>query len=369
MKVIPFLDLSRFYKKNKKNLIKQVTNVFESSDYILSSEVNKFEQSFASYCESKYCVSVANGLDALKLLLIANDIGRGDEVIVPTNTFIATWLSVSHAGATPIPVEPNAQTNNIDPTLIENAISKKTKAIICVHLYGLPADIEPLKKIAKKNNIFLFEDMAQAHGAKLNGKKCGSLADGAAVSFYPGKNLGAFGDAGAVLVNKKSIYNKLLSLRNYGSVVKYKHDVKGFNSRLDEIQAAILNYKLSFLDNENDHRKKIAIKYIKGLIDIDGLTVPIIDDKFESSWHLFVIKSKKRNSLIKYLNANGVSTVIHYPKPPHLQKAYKAEYKGYHLPMTETLSKQILSLPISGYMKISEVNRIIRLIKIFFEKK
>jgi len=367
MKTIPFLDLSRFNKKNKKNLSKLITNVVDSSDFILSSEVKKFEDSFSLYCNSKYCVSVANGLDALKLLLIANNIGLGDEVIVPANTFIATWLSVSHVGAIPVPVEPDILTNNIDPKKIEDVISNKTKAIVGVHLYGRPSDMASLKIIAKKYKILLFEDMAQAHGAKFNGKKCGSLADGAAVSFYPGKNLGAFGDAGAILINKKSIYKKLLQLRNYGSLIKYHHELKGYNSRMDEVQAAILNYKLNFLKKENLHREKIAMIYIKNLGNVGDIITPSVDDIQISSWHLFVIRTKKRNSLMTFLKANGVATVIHYPKPPHLQMAYKSDYKHCKLPITEILSKQILSLPIYGYINISEVRHVIKLIKKFFE--
>jgi len=367
---IPFLDLSIFYKKNAKEILNAITKTLKSSDFILSSEVVKFEKNYARYSSSKYCVAVSNGLDALKLLLLAYDIGPGDEVIVPSNTFIATWLSVSHVGAIPVPVEPDDETYNISPELIREKISKKTKAIICVHLYGNPADIKPIRKIANDNKLFLFEDMAQAHGAKYYNKDVGNLGHGAAVSFYPGKNLGAYGDAGAILINNKKIDYKLRKLRNYGSLIKYQTDLIGYNARMDSIQASILNLKLKSLDIENKHRNKLASRYLMNLKNVHQLKLPVVKDFSNSAWHLFVIRLKKRDELASYLNKKGIQTLIHYPIPPHKQLAYKEmdHLKNLNLRKTSKMAKEILSLPISGYLSIASVDYISKQIIKFFSK-
>ena len=320
---VPFLDLTPFIKKNAISIRKKIFEPFVNCEFISSNQVKIFEDSFANFCGAKYCVGTSNGLDAIKLILAAHNISHGHEVLVPSNTFIATWLAVSDLGAKPVPVEPSSDFN-ISVDLIQKAITKKTKAIICVHLYGRPCNIEALKKIAQENKLYLFEDMAQAHGAKYFGKPVGSFGNGAAVSFYPGKNLGAAGDAGAILVNNKRIYNQLLKLRNYGSAVKYHHDVIGFNNRMDEVQAAYLNFKLPHLEKENAHRKKIAQIYISQLKNISELKLPCFDVNYDSVWHLFVIRVHNRDSLKRFLDKNGIQTIIHYPIPPFKQKAYLA---------------------------------------------
>ncbi|MBP8179039.1 MAG: DegT/DnrJ/EryC1/StrS family aminotransferase, partial [Spirochaetes bacterium] len=298
----------------------------------------------------------------LHLILRAMDIGEGDEVIVPSNTFIATWLAVSYAGATPVPVEPDEKTYNIDPNRIELAITKKTKAIMPVHLYGQPADMDPILEIATKYHLKVIEDAAQAHGARYKGKRTGSLGDAAGFSFYPGKNLGAFGDGGAVTTNDSTIAEKVRRLSNYGSHVKYAHDAKGFNSRLDELQAAFLRVKLRKLDEWNKRRRDIAQQYLQGLSDVADLTLPYIPEWAEPVWHLFVVRTARRDQLQKHLEERGIQTLIHYPVPPHRQLAFD-EFSAFCLPMTEQNSKEVLSLPMSPFMTEEEIRKVIEGIK------
>jgi dTDP-4-amino-4,6-dideoxygalactose transaminase len=279
------------------------------------------------------------------------EIGPGDEVIVPTNTYIATWLAVSHAGATPVPVEPNEKTCNIDPSRIEEAITPRTRAVIAVHLYGRPADMDPINELAGKYGLAVIEDAAQAHGSRYKGRRVGSLGDAAGFSFYPGKNLGALGDAGAVVTNNKALAHRLRVMRNYGSKEKYFNEVKGLNSRLDEMQAALLRVKLRRLDEWNKRRKRLAAHYLKVLEGVPDLTLPFVPTYAEAVWHLFVVSHPDRDALQKHLSAAGVSTLIHYPCPPHLQDAY-AEL-GFALgsfPVAEQMADEVLSLPIGPHL-------------------
>lgn len=357
---IPFLDLKSPYLELKEELDEAYHRVMESGWYILGEEVESFEAAFAKYCGTKFCVGVGNGLDALHLILRAYGIGPGDEVIVPSNTYIATWLAVSYAGAKPIPVEPRIDTYNIDPERIEEAITSKTKAILPVHLYGQPADMDTINLIAKKYNLPVIEDAAQAHGAIYKGKKTGSLGNAAGWSFYPGKNLGAFGDAGAVTTNDPDLAEKVRTLRNYGSKVKYVNEIKGFNSRLDPLQAAFLKIKLKYLDEWNARRSTIADYYLAELSKVRDLKLPVIPEWASPCWHLFVVRSKNRDSLTEQLLNYGINTLIHYPFPPHLQLAYyEMEMSKGSFPISEKIHQTILSLPISPHMKIEAANKVI----------
>ena len=359
--MIEFLNLKRinnFYENEIKNAIDRV---LKSGRYILGEETEKFETEFANYCGVNHCIGVSNGLDALHLILRAYGIGKGDEVIVPGNTFIATWLAVSYTGAKPIGVDPLIDSYNIDPRLIEKAITHKTKAIIAVHLYGLPAQMNEINNLARKYNLKLIEDAAQSHGAIFNGKKTGSLSDAGAFSFYPGKNLGALGDAGAITTNDIELNVKLRKLRNYGSSLKYEHTLSGFNCRIDEIQAAILRIKLPHLDCNNKIRFDIATRYINEIKN-DKIILPKFFKNSISSWHLFVIRSKSRNDLINYLEVNNINTLIHYPFPNHLQKAYSRKYKkisNNDLIITETIANEIMSIPIDINTSKDEISFII----------
>jgi dTDP-4-amino-4,6-dideoxygalactose transaminase len=293
---------------------------------------------------------VGNGLDALHLILRGYGIGACDEVIVPSNTFIATWLAASYAGATPVPVEPDARTYNIDPALIEAAITDRTKAIIVVHLYGQPADMDAINAIAERHHLKVIEDAAQAHGARYKGRRVGSLGDAAAFSFYPGKNLGAIGDGGVVVTNDPNLAERVRVLGNYGSHIKYHNEVKGYNSRLDELQAAFLRAKLPVLDEWNARRKAIAAQYLRQL-EASTLILPHVPDWAEPVWHLFVVRSQQRDALQKHLGDAGIGTMIHYPIPPHLQSAYlELEYGPGSFPISEIIHKQVLSLPIGPHL-------------------
>ena len=357
MKIIPFLDLKQPYLELKEELDCAYQRVMDSGWYIHGEELKAFEAEFADYCNVKYCIGVGNGLDALHLILRAMDIGAGDEVIVPSNTFIATWLAVSYAGATPVPVEPVESTYNIDPNRIEAAITERTKAIMPVHLYGQPADMNPILEIAAKYHLKVIEDAAQAHGARYKGTRVGSLGDAAGFSFYPGKNLGAFGDGGAVTTNDSTLAERVRRLSNYGSHVKYAHDVKGFNSRLDELQAALLRVKLRHLDEWNGRRRKIADQYLQKLSAQDFLTLPHVPPWAEHVWHLFVIRTSKRDQLQKYLVDQGIQTLIHYPVPPHRQGAYQ-ELSHLSLPVSEMIHREVLSLPMGPHLTMEMVEEI-----------
>ena len=364
MHTIPFLDLKKTHSPIRKQLDEAYARVMNSGHFIMGSELEAFEIEFATYSEVKYCVGVGNGLDALHLSLLAYGVGSNDEVIVPSNTFIATWLAVSQVGATPIAVEPNPLTFNIDPDRIESAITSKTKAIIPVHLYGQTAEMNAINEIAKRHDLVVIEDAAQAQGAQYHGRKACSLGHIAATSFYPGKSLGALGDGGAILTSDEKIANKIRLLRNYGSNKKYEHFTKGVNSRLDELQAAFLRVKLSYLDRWNEHRRKIANIYLEGLIGSD-LILPFVPKHMNPVWHLFVIKSPKRDQLISFLNKHGVEVGIHYPIPPYDQPCYAAEFgKSLNRPYRD-VSSTLISLPISPAIDFFEAEKIVKIINGF----
>lgn len=361
---IPFLDLKSINHLHEKELKEAFKKVLDSGRYILGDELEAFENEFAEYCNVKHAIGVSNGLDALHLILRAYDIGAGNEVIVPSNTYIATWLAVDYAGAVPVPVEPLHETFNIDPALIEAKITAKTKAIIAVHLYGQPAQMDLVNKIAQKYNLKVIEDAAQAHGAYYKNKRVGGLGDAAAFSFYPGKNLGALGDAGAITTNDAGVADRIRLLRNYGSEKKYQNDIKGFNCRLDEVQAAILRVKLKSLDQSNERRRFIADQYLRTLEDIDMIVGPTVILDAIPVWHQFVVKSKNRSWLIDALANKGIETGIHYPIPPHLQKAYKdaKHIKGY-LPISESIHESVVSLPIGQNLGADEISYICNALK------
>ncbi len=358
--IIPFLDLKSPYIELKDELDAAYHRVMESGWYILGKEVETFEDEFAVYCEANHCIGVANGLDALHLIVRAYGIGPGDEVIVPSNTYIATWLAVTHAGATPVPVEPDERTYNIDPARIEQAITPKTKAIMVVHLYGQTADMDPINTIAREHGLKVIEDCAQSHGARYKGRRAGSLGDAAGFSFYPGKNLGAIGDGGAVTTNDDELAERLKVLRNYGSQIKYHNEVVGFNSRLDELQAAILSVKLRKLDEWNERRKQIATQYLDQLKSNTNLVLPFVPEWADPVWHLFVVRSKKRNDLQKQFADAGIGTMIHYPIPPHLQEAYsELNYGEGCFPISEKVHNEVLSLPMGPSMSPAHVSIVI----------
>ena len=348
---VPFLDLEPAYLEVKEELDAAFQRVMLSSWFVLGQELEAFEEEYARYCDAKHCVGVGNGLDALHLILCAMDIGEGDEVIVPANTFIATWFAVSQTGAVPVPVDTRVKTFNIDTDLIERAITSRTKAIIPVHLYGKPAEMDRIKEIAEKFNLKVIEDAAQAHGARYRGRRTGTLGDAAGFSFYPGKNLGAFGDGGAVVTNDDEIAERVKILRNYGSKVKYFHDEKGVNSRLDELQAAFLRVKLGKLDEWNERRRKLAGLYRDVLYEIKDLTLPGSDEEEEHSWHLYVILHPERDVVKTRLEEAGISTLLHYPVPPYLTPAYEEMgLQGSDFPVATRLAREVLSLPMGPHM-------------------
>jgi len=349
-KHIKFLNLVQINHRHKHKIQLAINEVLECGRYILGEQVNAFEKEFAEFCCAKHCIGVGNGLEALHLILRAIDIMPGDEIIVPANTFIATWLSVTQTGAVPVPVEPVEHTYNIDTHKIESAITSKTRAILAVHLYGQTADMKTINDIAKEYGLYVIEDAAQAHGAKYHDECAGTLSDAAGFSFYPGKNLGALGDAGAVVTNSDIIADKIRVIRNYGSRTKYFNEFQGFNSRLDEIQAAVLRVKLQFLDEDNKLRQKWAL-YYKNHIHNDKIVTPIVPDKMESVWHLFVIRHPHRDALQQKLKQMGVENLIHYPIPPHLSDAYKKLnfFKG-SFPITEKIASEIISLPMGPHL-------------------
>ena len=360
---IPFLDLKAINKKYEIEIFEGIRSVFDSGWYIRGEQNKLFEKTFASYCNSKFCIGVANGLEALFLILKAWGIGEGDEVIVPSNTYIATWLAISHCNAIPIPVEPDINTFNLDPKLLVNAITKNTKAIIPVHLYGLSADMNPIKEIAAAYNLKVLEDAAQAHGSVYYGNKVGSLGDAAAFSFYPGKNLGALGDAGAITTNDELLAIKIRNLSNYGSREKYINDEIGYNSRLDEIQAAILTKKLKYLDAENEIRERIAERYSSLLKNQKFIHTPSVPDNFKHVWHLYVIRSRYRDCIKKALDEEGIGNLIHYPISPHKQQAYKNNNNRFsNLSIAEQLQSEVISLPIGPTLTLDQVDYICNVI-------
>jgi dTDP-4-amino-4,6-dideoxygalactose transaminase len=367
---IPFLDLKAAYLELKTEIDEAVNRVVNSGWYILGEEVEDFENDWANYCGAKHAVGMGNGLDALYLCLLALGVKPGDEVIVPSNTYIATWLSVSHCGAIPVPVEPDIKTYNIDPLQIETAITERTKVILPVHLYGQPADLDPILAIAEKYDLKVLEDAAQAHGALYKGKRIGSHGDAIAWSFYPTKNLGAFGDGGAVTTDNHHIAERLRLLRNYGCHDKYTNELVGYNSRLDPIQAAVIRVKLKFLDEWNERRRAVARMYFNQLIQvetdisIENQLLPYIPNYCDPVWHLFVIRHPHRANLQQMLSAENIETMIHYPIPPHMQKAYSTFQRSYiKLSTAEMFSRSILSLPISPHIAHRDVKYICDILK------
>lgn len=357
--MIPFLDLKAPYLELKQDIDQAIARVVNSGWFIGGDEVDQFETEYAKYCGAAHAVGVGNGLDALHLALLAMNVGPGDEVIVPSNTYIATWLAVSQCGATPVPVEPDPATFNINAALIEAAITPLTKVMLPVHLYGQPADLDPILDIARKYGIKVLEDGAQAHGARYKGQRIGAHGDAVAWSFYPGKNLGAMGDGGAVTTNIMEIADRIRVLRNYGSRLKYVNEVQGYNSRLDPLQAAILRVKLAHLDEWNSRRATIAGIYQNAFADCN-LTLPYAPEWAESVWHLYVVRHPRRADLQKALSETGVHTLIHYPIPPHRQAAYKQLGWGWDaFPLAATMADEVLSLPLGPHLSPEEVEAVI----------
>ena len=362
---VPFLDLEALHATIRPELDAAWQRVMRGGQFIMGDELTAFEAEFARYCEAQHCIGVGNGLDALTLILRALDIGPGDEVIVPSKTFIATWLAVSEAGAVPVPVEPEADGFTIDPSAVEARITPRTRAIMPVHLYGHPADMTALADIARRHALALIEDAAQAHGARHRGRRAGSFGTAAGFSFYPGKNLGALGDGGAVVTSDPALAERVRRLRNYGSSRKYAHEEQGVNSRLDELQAALLRVKLRHLDDWNAARRAAVARYREALAGAD-VGLPVEAPHAESVWHLFVIRSRARDALQSHLAARGVSSVIHYPVPPHLQGAYRdAGWGQGALPLAERLAAEVLSLPMGPTLTPAQIEAVATAVRSF----
>ena len=360
MSDVSFLDLRDTYLELKLEIDGAVARVLDSGWYLLGTELNAFETEYAAYAGASQCIGVANGLDALHLTLRAMGIGAGDEVLVPSNTYIATWLAVSHVGATPVPVEPDEHTFNMDPQRIEKAITSRTRAILPVHLYGQPADMDPIFACAQKHGLRVLVDGAQAHGARYRGAAIGGLGDATAWSFYPGKNLGAFGDAGAITTNDAALAERIRILRNYGSQVKYVNQVQGYNSRLNEIQAAILRVKLRHIDAWNDRRVAFAKTYQTALSEC-ALVLPVVPPDMVPVWHLYVIRHPQRDTLQNELTARGIQTQIHYPIPPHRQQAYASlGWSAGSFPVAESMADSVLSLPIGPHLSATQQQKVIQ---------
>lgn len=365
--MIPFLDLKKINQQYQQDLKEACSRVIDSGWYLLGKEIQQFEQQFAAYCGVKHAIGVANGLDALILVLQAwkeqGKLTDGDEIIVPANTYIASILAITENNLTPVLVEPNLATYNLDLEGIKKAITPKTKVILAVHLYGQLAPMEEIIPLAKEHNLLVLEDSAQAHGAQINGKKAGSFGDASGFSFYPGKNLGALGDAGAVTTNDDELANTLRALRNYGSQEKYKNIYQGSNSRLDEIQAAMLSVKLNYLDKEIKQRQNVAQKYLTQ-INNPAVILPTVQTASAHVWHLFVIRSAHRDSLKEYLHTQGIETLIHYPIPPHKQQCYQ-DWNHLPLPITEQIHREVLSLPMSPVLAEQDIQMIIEKVNEF----
>lgn len=364
---VKFLDIQKITRSHYNEYNEAIKRVMNSGWFILGKEIENFEKQFADYCGVPFCIGVGNGLDALILILRAykemRKLNEGDEVIVPGNTYIATILAITEAGLKPILVEPSIDSFNLDERLIGKSITKKTRVILPVHLYGQAVPMDQIRHIADKSGILVIEDAAQAHGAIYHGKKTGNLGEAAGFSFYPGKNLGALGDAGAVTTKDKRLAELINSLRNYGSEKKYINNYKGINSRLDEIQAAILSVKLRYLDEDNQRRRQIANAYL-AKIHHPAITLPSFESEESHVWHLFVIRTPERDKLQQYLFSKGIQTLIHYPVPPHKQKAYR-EFNNIVLPITEKIHQEVLSLPISQVMTDIEVDYVCNMINSF----
>ncbi|MEO7214155.1 DegT/DnrJ/EryC1/StrS family aminotransferase [Mucilaginibacter sp.] len=367
-KGVPFFSFDHTSSLIRAEIKQAFNDFFESQWYILGNKLTEFETEYARFNKTQYCIGVANGLDALHIALKTLNIGPGDEVIVPSNTFVATWLAASYTGTTIVPVEPDEATYNIDPTKIEAAITAKTKAIIPVHLYGQPCEMDRIMAIAGRHNLFVVEDNAQAHSATYNGKLTGSFGNINATSFYPTKNFGALGDAGALTTDNGALDKKARLLRNYGSAEKYQHEVVGFNSRLDEVQAAFLSVKLKYLDILTKQRKDIAAIYNQNLKSIDDIILPYTAPLAGHVYHIYAIHTSKRDALQQYLKDKGIGTLIHYPTPPHLQQAYQnLGYKKGDFPIAEKLAETTLSLPLFPGMETGQIEEVISAIRSFYE--
>lgn len=361
--MIKFLDLASINNMYEKEIKERFKQIFDKGWYLQGEENNIFNEAFAAYCGTKYAVGVANGLDALNLIIKAYGFGPEDEIIVPANTYIASVLAISENGCNPVLVEPDLDTYNINPDLIERAITSKTKAIMVVHLYGQAVEMKSIWKLAEKYNLKIIEDSAQAHGAIYKGRRVGNLGDASGFSFYPGKNLGCLGDGGAVTTNDEELYLKIKAIANYGSNKKYINLYKGVNSRLDELQAAVVNVKLPYLDEDNNKRRKIANCYISN-INNPLIVLPKSVEKDMHVWHLFVIRTENRAKLQSYLQSNGIQTLIHYPIPIHKQEAYK-EWNDLNYPITEKIHNEVLSLPISPVMTQKEIEKVIEVVNAY----
>ena len=355
---IPFLDVPATYGELQQELDEAAQRVMASGQYILGPDVAAFEDELAEYCGTRHAIGVGSGLDALRLILLGYGIGAGDEVIVPSNTFVATWLAVSQTGATPVPVEPDPATHNITAAAIESAITPATRAIMPVHLYGQTAEMDEITAVGRERGIPIIEDAAQAQGARHRGRRAGGLADAAGFSFYPGKNLGALGDAGAITTDDDELADRVRMLGNYGSKVKYHHDLPGLNSRLDTLQAALLRVKLRRLDEWNDRRRAVAARYLEQLADVPDVTLPVVVEGAEPVWHLFVVRHPRRDELQARLADAGVATIIHYPIPPHLSGAYAQASRDVALPIAERLADEVLSLPIGPHLSLEDADRV-----------
>ena len=361
--MIIFLDLHKINERFRDEIDARIKQVLDSGWYLLGSQDKEFEKNFAKYCGVKHCIGCANGLDALNLIIRGYGFGAGDEIIVPANTYIASILAISENGCTPVLVEPDINTYNINPDLIEEKITHKTKAIMVVHLYGQAVQMDKIWALAKKYNLKIIEDSAQSHGALYKEKRVGSLGDASGFSFYPGKNLGCMGDGGAITTNDDELAKKIRAIANYGSDYKYHHIYKGINSRLDEIQAAILDVKLPHLDQDNARRREIA-KYYRENIKNPKITLPKAYDEKSHVWHVFVVRCKDRDAFQKHLEDNDIQTLIHYPTPPHKQECYK-EISSLSLPITEKIHKEVISLPISPVMADEEIKKIVKILNQF----
>lgn len=363
---ISFLDLNASHADIREELDQAYRDVLDGGIFIMGPQLEAFEREYASFCGSRHCIGVGNGLDALRLILQGYGIGAGDEVIVPSNTFIATWLAVTQVGATPVPVEPLEQTCNIDPARIEAAITARTRAIMPVHLYGQPAEMDAIKEIARRHGLKVIEDAAQSQGASYRGRASGALGDAAGHSFYPGKNLGALGDGGAITTDDDALAERVRMLRNYGSVKKYEHEMIGFNSRLDELQAAFLRVKLRRLSAWNARRRAIAARYQAGLSGLRDCVLPSAPAHIEPVWHLYVIRTRQRQAMQQALQAAGVATGIHYPTPPHLQGAYaEAGFAPDSFPLSRALHAEVLSLPMGPHLSDDDVDAVISAVRAF----
>lgn len=358
--MIKFLDLKKINNRYREEIDSRIKNILDKGWYLQGEENENFTKNFANFCGTKFALGVANGLDALNLIIKAYGFGNGDEIIVPANTYIATILAISENGCIPILVEPDIKTYNINPDSIEEKITSKTKAIMVVHLYGQAVQMEKIWKIAKKYNLKIIEDSAQAHGAIYQENRTGNLGDASGFSFYPGKNLGCMGDGGAVTTNDEELFNKIKAIANYGSDRKYHHIYKGVNSRLDEIQAAVLDVKLKHLDSDNNKRREIS-KYYRENIKNSKIILPDTYDEKSHVWHIFAVRTQNRDEFQKYLTEKGIQTIIHYPTPPHKQGAYK-EWNNLSFPITEEIHNTILSLPISPVMTDSEIEKVVEVV-------